>query len=225
VCPLNNIRSASILCYVTDRHSLPSLSTELSSDSLTHKIHETASAGVDWVQLREKDLATAEWLVLARNALNGMPQTAKTRLLVNDRLDVAFSERAGGVHLSENGFPLADVRKFVGSLNPKRDFLVGVSCHSLEAAQIAEANGADYIIFGHIFETPSKTAFGRPQGLDRLAKACEAVSIPVIAIGGITLSNARLCKNAGASGIAAIRLFQDAKNLETLVNSLRDLLS
>jgi thiamine-phosphate pyrophosphorylase len=102
----------------------------------------------------------------------------------------------------------------VESARPKRaldkSFLIGVSCHSLEAAQAAERDGADYIFFGPIFATPSKEPFGRPQGTESLEQVCRAVSIPVLAIGGITLDNAESCVASGAAGIAAIRLFQDA---------------
>jgi thiamine-phosphate pyrophosphorylase len=101
------------------------------------------------------------------------------------------------------------------------DFLFGVSCHSLEAAQVAESFGANYIFFGPVFATPSKAAFGAPQGLDRLAEVCRAVAIPVIAIGGITLQNAASCIHAGAAGLAAIRLFQEAHLPATIIESLR----
>jgi thiamine-phosphate pyrophosphorylase len=98
---------------------------------------------------------------------------------------------------------------------------MGVSCHSLETAGSAARDGADYIVFGPIFATPSKAAYGAPQGLERLAEVCRAISIPVLAIGGITLANASDCHAAGASGIAATRLFQDARDMPALVQSLR----
>jgi thiamine-phosphate pyrophosphorylase len=101
------------------------------------------------------------------------------------------------------------------------DFLVGVSCHSQEAAKSAEDGGADYIFFGPVFTTPSKAAYGAPQGLARLAEVCRSVSLPVLAIGGIALENATSCLAAGAAGIAAIRLFQDAYDLASLVKTLR----
>jgi thiamine-phosphate pyrophosphorylase len=93
----------------------------------------------------------------------------------------------------------------------------------LTAAARAAGDGADYIFFGPIFPTPSKVKFGPPQGLERLAEVCGAIKIPVLAIGGITLENAASCLAVGASGIAAIRLFQDAPNISTLVASLRSL--
>ena len=225
MCPLKAKQTGPILCYVTDRLSLRPSSAKQGVQSLVEKIEETVSAGVDWVQLREKDLTAAGWTLLARSALDGGARTAKSRILLNDRLDVAVSVRAGGLHLSENGFPLSKVREFVKSSVTDAGFLIGVSCHSMEAAQIAARDGADYIHFGPIFETPSKAGFGQPQGLERLEKVCQAIPIPVIAIGGITLSNADACRKAGASGIASIRLFQEAEEIKKLVGHLRNLLS
>jgi thiamine-phosphate pyrophosphorylase len=186
---------------------------------LAEKIEEIAAAGVDWVQIREKDLPAKELASLTRQSLGIAAKSSGTgprafRVVVNDRLDVAIAERAGGVHLGEKSLPVAEVKRLVASARQKgsidQSFLIGVSCHSLEAAQAAERDGADYLFFGPIFATPSKEAFGAPQGLDRLAQVCRGVSIPVLAIGGITMQNAVSCKNAGAAGIAAIRLFQDS---------------
>jgi thiamine-phosphate pyrophosphorylase len=111
----------------------------------------------------------------------------------------------------------------VDSRGERKDFLVGVSCHSLAAAKLAASGGADYIFFGPVFATPSKAAFGPPQGIERLKEVCRAVSIPVIAIGGITLSNSAACLSAGASGLAAVRLFQDAPDIPSSVQALKNL--
>jgi thiamine-phosphate pyrophosphorylase len=160
---------------------------------------------------------------LQRAAKSIASNAAPTRILVNDRLDVALSEGAGGVHLGENSLPLPEAKRLVKAQALSQDFLIGVSCHSLDAARSAASGGADYLFFGPIFSTPSKAAFGAPQGLERFAEVCRAVSIPVLAIGGITLANASACLAAGASGIAAIRLFQDARDMSSLVQSLRQL--
>src|SRR5207249_303633 len=125
---------------------------------------------------------------LHRAAKHQASNRAPARILVNDRLDVALSERADGVHLGESSLPLPEARRFVGNRNEPEGFLIGVSCHSLEAARSAASAGADYLFFGPVFDTPSKAAFGAPQGLERLAEVCRAVSIPVLAIGGITLA-------------------------------------
>jgi thiamine-phosphate pyrophosphorylase len=192
------------------------------------KIGAAAVAGVDWIQIREKDLSGRACSFLAREALqraaispasNGAP----ARILVNDRLDVALSERAGGVHLGENSLPLREAKRLANTQAQSQDFLIGVSCHSLEAARSAASDGAGYLFFGPVFATPSKAAFGAPQGLERLAEVCRVVSIPVLAIGGIIPANASDCLAAGASGIAAIRLFQDAPDMSSVVQSLRKL--
>src|SRR5439155_22667454 len=143
------------------------------------------------------------------------------RILLSDPVDDAVSERAGGVHLGESSLPLAEARRFVGNRNEPEGFLIGVSCHSLEAARSGASAGADYLFFGPVFDTPSKAAFGAPQGLERLAEVCRAVSIPVLAIGGITLANASHCLAAGALGTAAVRPFQDVQDMSSVVQSLR----
>ena len=231
MCALNNPRNARkrrLLCYVTDRQSLAGGNAS-SIDSLLRKIEGVISAGVDWVQIREKDLAGKEVAGLVREALRKAAEFPKgpgtTRILVNDRVDVAIAERAGGVHLAENSLHLEDVKELVrrvGAAYARDNFLVGVSCHSCDAAEVASGSGADYIFFGPVFATPSKAAFGAPQGLERLEQVCRAVSVPVIAIGGVSPENATSCLVAGAAGIAAIRLFQDAPDVKSQVASLRD---
>ena len=163
------------------------------------------------------------------------------RIIVNDRADVALTEGAGGVHLGEAGLPVADVVRWVKRaesgaalreraaessqfpISASDDFLIGVSCHSLEGAKNAVRDGADYIFFGPVFATPSKAKFGEPQGVAKLAAVCGAVDVPVIAIGGITLENAGECIAAGAAGVAAIRLFQDAADPAQIVSTLKKL--
>ena len=197
---------------------------------LLGKIAEAARAGVDWIQVREKDLGGRELSALVQDALRCAKASTRKklkgtqrggRILVNDRLDVALATRAGGVQLGEKSFPPQEARRLVRALHREKDFLIGVSCHSLEAAKKAEQAGADYIFFGPVFATPSKAAFGAPQGLERLAEVCRAVSIPVLAIGGVTLENSAACLSAGVSGIAAIRLFQDAEDMTAVVRALR----
>ncbi len=222
-----------ILCYVTDRKSLASVSdgdrNEARSGALLKRIAAASAAGVDWIQIREKDLSAKELSSIARKALaetSGRNQRAgfATQILVNDRLDIAFSERAAGIHLGERSLPVREVREWLDA-QPDRavrgNFLVGVSCHSLKNAASAAQSGADYIFFGPVFATPSKEAFGAPQGLPLLAEICRSVDIPVLAIGGVTIENAPACLTAGAAGIAAIRLFQETVGLRSLVERLR----
>ena len=219
-----------ILCYVTDRKTLPLPPDQGATAVLLNKIANVAAAGADWIQIREKDLSGTACSALVREAVRSSSRPTvgakpASRIIVNDRLDVALAEHAGGAHLGETSVPLANAKRFV--LQAQRDgklasdFMLGVSCHSLDAAQSAAAGGADYLFFGPIFSTPSKTRFGAPQGLDRLAQVCAAVRIPVLAIGGITLENAASCLACGAAGIAAIRLFQDVRDPRELISLLR----
>jgi thiamine-phosphate pyrophosphorylase len=224
-----NSASVPILCYVTDSRSLGQSAPPL--ETLVAKIAAAIAAGVDWIQLREKDLSAKEYAKLTRAAVDLCSKSAsnnpRTRILVNDRLDVAIAQNASGVHLGEQSVPVQQAKGLANKLRSSSSppFLIGASCHSLNAAQSAATSGADYLIFGPIFETPSKTQFGPPQGLDRLAQICEAVSIPVLAVGGITLHNAQSCLAAGAAGVAAIRLFQDPSPaaLPALVRALHAL--
>jgi thiamine-phosphate pyrophosphorylase len=222
-----------ILCYVTDGRSLEaahaasdspagdsslSLRVRLLRDSIRH----AATAGMDWIQIREKDLDTRALAELARFAVAGTWATS-TKILVNDRLDVALAAGASGVHLGEQSLPIERVNEWRRTAE-RPDFRIGVSCHSLEAARAAELGGADYIFFGPVFATPSKAQFGAPQGIERLRAVCAAAEIPVLAIGGISAENARECVYAGAAGVAAIRLFQDARNSAELAAVVEGLL-
>ena len=205
------------LCYVTDRKTLRGSADE-QVRALVEKIESAGRAGVDWIQVREKDLSGRALADLVEQALARVPRSC--RILVNDRLDVAVAQGAAGVHLGEMSMPVEEARR-LSKERAGTDFLVGASIHSLAFAQDAEARRADYVIFGPVFETPSKKKFGPPQGLERLAEVCARVAVPVIAIGGITEQNAKECIAAGVSGIAAIRLFQDARDLPALVSRLR----
>jgi thiamine-phosphate pyrophosphorylase len=191
------------------------------------KINEGAAAGVDWIQIREKDLGARDLAALTHSSLLKAFALGAFRptILVNDRLDVALTEEAGGVHLGEQSIPVEKAVQLADQLHvhSKAPLLIGASCHSLATARTAAASGADYLFFGPIFATPSKTAYGSPQGLDRLMELCAAVSIPIIAIGGINQHNAAACLAARAAGIAAIRLFQDASDLPGLVQTLHAL--
>ena len=226
--PPGKLSSAPILCYVTDRKGLTSTNND-QNHALLKRVATATEAGIDWIQIREKDLSAKELSSLTRDVvaqtkhINERNRQA-SRILVNDRLDVAWSERAGGVHLGERSLPVHDVCKWLAArpeLAKGDKLLVGVSWHSVQSAAKAADDGADYIFFGPVFATPSKASFGAPQGLERLAEVCRTVSIPVLAIGGITLDNASDCFAAGAAGIAAIRLFQDAENLGSVVSDLR----
>ncbi len=203
-----------LLCYVTDGRAL-----DTEADLLA-VIRRAAVAGVDWIQIREKDLPTRDLMELARGAVEAAHGSA-TRILVNDRLDVALAAGAAGVHLAETSLPVEAVARWRRTADAPAGFLIGASCHSLAAVVEAERAGADYVVFGPVFATPSKAAYGPPQGLDRLAEVCRCVRLPVLAIGGVTLESAGQCLASGAAGIAAIRLFQESADVTAVVAQLR----
>lgn len=207
-----------ILCYVTDRHALPGADLY----SLSDIVPRAVAAGVGWIQVREKDLPARALLELTRSCV-AAARNAQTRIIVNDRMEVALAAGAAGVHLGARSLPIAIVaewRRTAGAAAPK-GFLIGASCHSLAEALEAERAGGDYVFFGPVFATPSKAAFGSPQGIAKLAEVCRSLLVPVLAIGGITAENAAECLAAGAAGIAAIRLFQEAADLATVAAALR----
>lgn len=205
---------------MTDRRALGGCGT----GELPALIRRAVAAGIHWVQIREKDLPARELLGLVREAV-AAAQGSATRIVVNDRLDVALAAGAAGVHLGEQSLSVAEVvgwrRAAESKARVPAGFLIGASCHSQEAALEAERAGADYIFFGPVFATPSKAAFGPPQGILKLTEVCRSVRIPVSAIGGVAVENAAECYTAGAAGIAAIRLFQQAADLATVMQRLR----
>ena len=201
----------SLLCYITDRRQLRSV-------SLAAVIRETVRAGVDIVQVREKDLTSRELIALVEEALSATrePGMGGARVVVNDRVDVALAGGADGAHLAAHSMPVQVVRRFV-----PRAFVIGVSCHSLGEAMAAESGGADYLVLGPVFETPSKLGYGPPLGLEKLRNVTSRIRIPVLALGGITVDRIRPCLEAGASGIAGIRIFQDCESVQERVRELR----
>ena len=183
-------------------------------------IRRAIRAGVDLVQIREKDLSGRELMELARWAVKEA-RAGRAKIIVNDRLDVAIASGAAGVHLGRESAAATEVVRWVKRMRGRRaaGFLVGVSCHSMEEAREAERDGADYIHFGPVFETPSKRKFGKPQGVKKLREVCEAVRIPVNAVGGIDARNFERCLRAGAKGVAGIRMFQGkVKNRKAKAN-------
>jgi thiamine-phosphate pyrophosphorylase len=203
----------SILCNVTDRRALGGV------DALRAAIERVVAAGVDWIQIREKDLATRQLVELACFAVSSAAGSS-TRVIVNDRLDLALAAGAAGVHLGETSVPVSSAAQWRRNAG-RPDFLIGASCHSLESAAQAERDGANYIFFGPVFDTPSKRSFGPPQGIEKLRNVSAQLSVPVLAIGGITAENSKQCREAGAAGIAAIRLFQGANDLSAVISELK----
>jgi len=187
-------------CYITDRRKLAR--GERLLDAIARNL-----ARVDWIQIREKDLPARELLALIRS-VQALPNPRGVKILVNTRVDVALAAAADGAHLPASSPAPAQWRAIVPP-----GFLLGVSCHSVEEVRSAEAGGADYVVFGPVFEPISKTAslesLGlKSRGLQELARAADAVKIPVLALGGVTQSNLAACVAAGAAGVAGISLFQ-----------------
>jgi thiamine-phosphate pyrophosphorylase len=179
--------------YITDRGQLGS------TGALLKNIEEQLATGVDMVQLRERDLSPRELVELVEAVLR-MPNPRGTRLLINDRTDVAVACGAAGVHLRGNSVSPARVRGIA-----PRGFLIGVSCHSVGEVRRAEDEGASFAVLAPIFATPGK---GPALGTGLIAEAARASKIPVLALGGITEERGQECMAAGAAGIAAISLFQ-----------------
>jgi thiamine-phosphate pyrophosphorylase len=167
------------------------------------------------IQIRERDLPARELLTVAEEAARQAQETS-TRVLVNDRLDIALAAGTAGVHLPVQSLPLTELRKRYPEV------LVGASTHNLVELQRAADVGADFAVFGPVFPPLSKSTSTAPVGLEALVQAVLAVEIPVLALGGITEENARACLEAGAAGLAGITLFQQSKNLTEMVNRLRN---
>ena len=220
-----------LLYYITDRTAFPG-DEPCRRRRLLEKITEAATAGIDYIQLREKDLSTRELESLAREAVSILTQLRtenrepRTALLINSRTDVALATGADGVHLRSSDISPQDVRaiwqKCEAGVPRRQDStqspLIAVSCHSPEEVTRAAENKATFAVLAPIFEKKDAPAM-QAQGLLSLQRACKT-EIPVFALGGITLANARTCLEAGAAGIAAIRLFQD-NDIAEVVQRLR----
>jgi thiamine-phosphate pyrophosphorylase len=204
-----------LLYYIADRSQFAGDETARRSRLIT-TIAEAARCGVDYIQLREKDLSTRELETLACAAVQRLRtenQKLKTVFLINSRTDIARSCRAQGVHLRSNDVSPSEVRTIwtQGGGTPAQ-VTIGASCHTRAEVARAAQEGAEFAVFGPVFEKGRRT---RPAGLEALREACQE-TIPVLALGGITLENAESCIQAGAAGIAAIRLFQENQLHETV---------
>ncbi|MCI0527627.1 MAG: thiamine phosphate synthase [Nitrospira sp.] len=184
---------------ITDRH-------QTRGRPLSEVVEGALKGGVRFVQLREKDLSTRELLSLAQD-IRRLTAKVPSRLLINDRIDICLAVKADGVHLRSNSLPTRIARRILGDSK-----LIGVSTHSLEEAQLAEEEGADFITLGPIYETPSKAGYGPPLGLDVLRAVRRRIKIPVLALGGIQKERIHEVLDAGANGIALISAILMAEN-------------
>jgi thiamine-phosphate pyrophosphorylase len=211
------------LYYITDRRQFPG-DTQEQEQRLLAKIAECAAAGVEYIQLREKDLETRALEELTHKAMTALAGS-HTQLLINSWTDVALACGAHGVHLPANDLVASEVRSIFARAG-RSEPVIGVSTHSAAEVASAEAHGASFAVFGPVFE---KSGSANREGLEQLRRICHRTEaaqppMPVWALGGITLENAQQCASAGAAGIAAIRLFQQ-NNVAMVMKRLRSLQS
>ena len=212
-------RLAMLLYYITDRKGFAGSDSEQRA-ALLKRVAAAARTGVDYIQLREKDLPKIELEDLTRKALRIVrDHSGQTKLLINTHADIALAIGADGVHLPSGSSIAFQIR--AGWLHSgNRDPLIGVSAHSIEDVRLAESDGVNFAVFAPIFEKVGITAKGI--GLDALREACALSTLPILALGGVNLANAQACLDAGAAGLAGIRLFQQGEVSKT-VNALREL--
>ena len=219
-----------LLYYITDRSQFGGDEASRRK-KLLEKIAEAAECGVDFIQLREKDLSVRELESLARDALRVIRENSpslatngegETRLLINSRTDVAIACGADGVHLRSDDVSPGTVREVWKHNLARRnaEAFVSVACHTVPEVRVAAENGADFALFGPVFEKTEARTPVPPAGLSLLKDACQQ-KIPIVALGGITLENARTCVEAGATGIAGIRIFQE-NQISQVVRQLRN---
>jgi thiamine-phosphate pyrophosphorylase len=181
-------------------------------------LEQALEGGAKAIQLREKDLAARELFLLAEGARN-LTRRYQALLLINDRIDIALAVEADGVHLATTSLPIDVARNLLG-----QQALIGASTHSLNEAAAAKEQGADFLLFGPVFFTPSKAPFGPPQGLAALKKIVEKISLPVYGIGGIKPENIGDTRRTGARGVALISAVMSAADPKAETEKLLRLL-
>jgi thiamine-phosphate pyrophosphorylase len=197
------------LLLVTDRH-------QTNGRPLVPLLQRVLTAAAPAIQLRERDLSARELVTLARE-VQAVTASRRSQLLINDRIDIALALEGVGVHLRSNSLPVPVARQVLGAQR-----LLGISVHSVEEGLSAQSQGADYIVLGPIYETPSKQLFGPPLGIHSLEKACRLVRIPIFGIGGVTAARAREMRYAGAFGVAVITAILGATDVESAARELFD---
>lgn len=222
-------RPGPLLYLITNRQNFrhhqsaeePTTISEAETAYQLDAIESASRAGCDLIQVREKELGAKELARFTRRVI-GVARPHGALVLVNDRLDVALACGADGVHLRTSSLATPEVRR-VTKIKAGRQFLIGVSTHSIEEAVEAETGGADFIVCGPVFWTASKAAYGSPIGLQNLAAICLRASIPVIALGGVGWHNCHDPIAAGAAGIAGIELFRSTVDLAEKIRQYREL--
>jgi len=206
-----------IIYLVTSGATTPATTPESNDFARILTLVEAAvAAQIPLLQLREKQLSARVLYELATRAAK-ITRGTSTRLLINDRSDIARAAGADGVHLAGGSLTADVMRETYGN-----EFIIGVSTHSLEQVLAAHNAGGDFVVLGPVFETESKRGFGEPLGLEKLSEAASAVDeFPILAIGGVALENVAECFRAGAAGVAAIRLFNDEERLGTVAEEIR----
>lgn len=208
-----------ILYYITDRSQFPGDERERRA-RLLERIADATRCGIDYIQLREKDLCGRDLENFARAAIGVARQAGgPTKFLINSRTDIASAAGADGVHLRSSDVSPEDVETIWQRAETNRKPLIGASCHSQQDVVRAKHAGASFVVFGPVFEKKKDAPHDHPTGLNQLRSACQ-VGIPVIALGGVTIQNAASCIQAGAAGVAGIRLFQGG-DLARTVDALR----
>lgn len=206
-----------LLYYITDRSQFPG-DENARRVRLLETIAQAIRSGMDFIQLREKDLAPRQLEALTRQAiqLRTENQQLRTAFLINSRTDIALASGAQGVHLRSKDISPSEVKKIWTQSGTSAAVTIGVSCHSRTEVARAAEEGANFAVFGPVFgKVIGEKAHARPTGLEALHEACQE-KIPVIALGGVTIENTEACIQAGAAGIAAIRLFQENDMSETI---------
>jgi thiamine-phosphate pyrophosphorylase len=199
---------------ITDRRLLLRQDRTPELTCLIEFAEHAVAAGVDIIQIREPDLSACDLLSLTE-AIANLAHKSGAGVTINDRSDIAVSAGAG-VHLTTRSMSVEVVRRTFGP-----ELMIGASTHSWEEATVAESAGADFIVFGPVFETASKKQYGKPVGLEALGQVANHLTIPVLALGGITLTNYPLALDAGAKGVAGISMFAEGLDLTTLVASIK----
>ena len=195
------------LYLITDRH-------QTGGRELLQVIGEALEGGVSMVQLREKDLSGRALYNLALQ-VRELTSSYGAKLLINDRVDIAMAANADGVHLPSNSFSPGEARNLLG-----KGRLIAVSTHSAEEAVRAEEEDADFVTFSPIYYTPSKAAYGKPQGIERLKAVCNRINLPIFALGGIKAENISDVMSAGANGVAMVSALAAADDVKKSAEQL-----